>query len=86
MMLTSMGALADMVGGWDPTPTSPSTSWNPNSFQIISAGFDFEFGSGGVYEDDGSFPSSGSEIYAAGVRDTIFESDNIANFKGGELN
>ncbi|MCA9032256.1 MAG: type II secretion system protein [Planctomycetaceae bacterium] len=73
--------------GADPAPTSPSTSWNPKSFQIISAGFDFEFGSGGIYQEDGSFPSAGSETYASSVvRDTAHESDNITNFKGGELN
>ncbi|MCA8993562.1 MAG: prepilin-type N-terminal cleavage/methylation domain-containing protein [Planctomycetaceae bacterium] len=72
------------ASGADPVPTSPSASWYPSKFQIISAGFDFEFGSGGVF--DGSFPAAGSETYAAGVRDTTYEKDNITNFWGRELN
>ncbi|MEZ5940846.1 MAG: hypothetical protein R3C18_05615 [Planctomycetaceae bacterium] len=70
--------------GADPTPTSASTSYNQSSHQIISPGFDFEFGSGGVY--NGSNLPSTPESYFAGPREVVAERDNITNFKGGTLN
>jgi len=57
--------------------------WNPKGFQIISPGFDGEYGRGGAYRDktllnDGSMtPRTSEEITQ--------ENDNITNFSGGVL-
>jgi general secretion pathway protein G len=47
---------------------------NPNTCQIISPGEDFEYGTGGVYNDEG----------VGSARP--YDRDNITNFKGGRLN
>ena len=62
----------------DPIPTN-ARPFNPDTFQIISPGRDFEFGSetgmgGGYYNGEGVASDRG------------FERDNITNFKGGRLN
>jgi prepilin-type N-terminal cleavage/methylation domain-containing protein len=51
-----------------------SPYWNPNGYQIISAGFDRKFGTGGAWQKGESLPSS---------RDA--ERDNITNFSNGLL-
>jgi prepilin-type N-terminal cleavage/methylation domain-containing protein len=48
--------------------------WNPKSYQLISPGFDFSYGDGGVY--------NGEAITEA---DRPLERDNIANFSSGEF-
>lgn len=61
----------------DDTSTVGDTSeiaWNQTSFQIISPGFDTEYGVGGIYESDGTLPPARSN-----------ERDNITNFGSGEL-
>jgi prepilin-type N-terminal cleavage/methylation domain-containing protein len=52
--------------------SSPSPPWNPNSFQIISPGFDQTYGVGGEYE------SGDSKGLLVQTRST--ERDNITNF------
>lgn len=47
--------------------------WNPNSYQLISPGFDGEYGDGGVYD-----PKSTSSL-------APLELDNLANFADGPL-
>jgi len=68
---------ADLVTGPSSTFTSVYTktggqAYNPKSFQIISAGVDGDYGTGGVYDD--TLPANRSA-----------ERDNITNFKGGRL-
>lgn len=64
------------------SPTHTIGYWNPKGFQIISPGFDGEYGKGGGYRDkkffdDGSRPRTSQE--------SSFENDNITNFSGGVL-
>lgn len=68
---------SDLVTGPGCTFTSVYTKtggqpYNPKSFQIISAGFDSDYGTGGVF--DTTLPANRS-----------MERDNITNFKGGRL-
>lgn len=51
-----------------------STAWKNKSFQVISPGFDAEYGPGGLYADDG-LVGPGREA----------EADNITNFSNGLL-
>jgi hypothetical protein len=53
---------------------SGTTGWNPKSFQIISAGRDNEYGSGGLYDPK----TASSQITDKGR-------DNITNFSSGLL-
>ena len=67
----------DLVTGPSSTLTSVYTktggqAYNPKSFQIISPGFDSDYGTGGVF--DTTLPANRS-----------MERDNITNFKGGRL-
>jgi prepilin-type N-terminal cleavage/methylation domain-containing protein len=59
------------------TSTSPSPPWNPNSFQIISPGFDQQYGLGGEYEQGDS--------KGLLVQTRMAERDNITNFSSGVL-
>lgn len=68
---------ADLVTGPSCTFTTIYTqasgqSYNPNTFQIIAAGVDGEYGIGGVL--DGNLPATRAA-----------ERDNLTNFKGGRL-
>lgn len=59
----------------DGNPSTTSTlSYAPQTYQIISPGFDTEYGTGGEYNGE-LIPSARS-----------FERDNITNFQGGRLN
>ena len=58
-----------------PFAKSATTYWNPNSYQLISPGFDGKYGAGGLYkQDDGSSPA----VQAGG-------GDNLTNFTNGAL-
>jgi hypothetical protein len=59
------------------TSASPSPPWNPNSFQIISPGFDQQYGLGGEYEQG---DSKGLLVQTRSA-----ERDNITNFSSGPL-
>jgi general secretion pathway protein G len=71
--------------------------WNRDTWQIISPGFDFEFGIGGFYGGE-NVPTSEDrnnngvldppeDTNANGMLDSrTTERDNITNFKGGRLN
>lgn len=67
--------LTDVYRQGDPT-ISPSTDspFKPKSYQIISPGADFDFGTGGNYDPDKNFPPTRS-----------VEADNITNFSSGSL-
>lgn len=51
------------------------------SYQIISPGPDYEYGSGGNYDPDKYFPGAAAPSYP----DRTVESDNITNFVSGSL-
>ena len=53
-------------------------AWNQRTYQIISPGFDSEYGDGGLYEPEERF-----DIQAAPNR--RFERDNMTNFAPGQL-
>lgn len=53
-------------------------AFNPKSFQLISPGFDGEYGWGGTLSVDMELIEPRAERY--------FERDNITNFKGGTIN
>jgi prepilin-type N-terminal cleavage/methylation domain-containing protein len=59
------------------TTTSPSPPWNANSFQIISPGFDQQYGLGGEYEQ--------GDPKGLLVQTRSTERDNITNFSSGPL-
>jgi len=63
------GAGCTFVNVYSKTGGQP---YNPKSFQIISAGMDNDYGTGGVYDD--TLPATRST-----------ERDNLTNFKGGRL-
>ncbi|MCA9014718.1 MAG: prepilin-type N-terminal cleavage/methylation domain-containing protein [Planctomycetaceae bacterium] len=62
--------------GTDPTVTPPTNDvpFKAKSFQIISPGADFQYGTGGIYNPDKNFPANRTE-----------EVDNITNFVSGSL-
>ena len=78
-------------------PAAPATGQalyqNPNTYQLICAGYDFRFGIGGEYSASGKlgtlpFDASASAAvtgmsYDAGVRTP--EPDNLTNFHDGQL-
>lgn len=73
------------AAGNPPVPPSPQVSWNPGSYQIISPGFDGEFGLGGIYTKENRLPNVAVN-YGAGLdRNVAVERDNITNFRGGRL-
>lgn len=59
------------------TSASPSPPWNANSFQIISPGFDQQYGLGGEYEQ--------GDPKGLLVQTRSTERDNITNFSSGPL-
>jgi prepilin-type N-terminal cleavage/methylation domain-containing protein len=63
------------------TSASPSPAWNANSFQIISPGYDQQFGTGGEYLQN----STGWNANTALVGTRSAERDNITNFSSGPL-
>lgn len=48
--------------------------WNPNSYQLISPGFDGDYGDGGVYDPNNT-----------GLLTPASENDNLTNFATGQL-
>jgi general secretion pathway protein G len=52
--------------------------WNPNSYQLISAGPDQQYGDGGVFDPSGKVP-----LVPTGQPNV--EADNLANFNDGPL-
>ncbi len=76
--------LGTLSGGTSPArmaniyvQSSGGAAWKPKSFQIISPGFDFAYGPGGVYS------TSTADTALAGPREA--ERDNITNFSSGLL-
>jgi prepilin-type N-terminal cleavage/methylation domain-containing protein len=65
------------LSGLSPYSQSASAAWNAKSFQIISPGFDGEYGTGGVFNPDNA------ESTLINSREP--ERDNITNFHGGAL-
>jgi general secretion pathway protein G len=59
--------------------TTAVSYWNTNSFQIISPGADYHYGTGGQYTPDASttLPTNGN--------DRTYERDNLSNFHNGRL-
>lgn len=72
------GSLADIYR--KDGSASTDTPYNQQTFQIISPGFDFSYGTGGHY--DGNSVSSSVN----GANRSQDERDNIGNFSGGMLN
>ena len=69
--------LLDVYREGDPSVTPPSTAdpvFKPKSYQIISPGADYQFGTGGNYDPNKNFPAS-----------RTVESDNVTNFVSGSL-
>jgi len=62
--------------GEDPTTTPPTNDvpFKAKSYQIISPGADFQYGTGGIYNPDKNFPAN-----------RTVEADNITNFVNGSL-
>lgn len=61
----------ELSGG--PYKKSATTYWNPNTFQIISPGFDGQYGVGGVFNPDNTATLNTAET------------DNLTNFNDGRL-
>jgi prepilin-type N-terminal cleavage/methylation domain-containing protein len=57
--------------------------WKKSSFQLISPGRDFEYGTGGIYKEGARFDHKGRDTTDAERKDYDF--DNITNFAGGKL-
>ena len=77
---TSSNAVPDTTG------VKPANYQSPNTFQILSAGRDQEFGVGGAYTPTGNdpLPDDGSTRPAnAGLR--ILEGDNLTSFANAKL-
>lgn len=74
--VTGTGMLDVYRQGEDPTITPPTTDvpFKAKSYQIISPGADFEYGTGGIFNPDKNFPSNRTA-----------EADNVTNFVGGSL-
>lgn len=60
-------------------------AWKPNSHQIISPGYDRQYGYGGPYIAAGSDPLPTTLTPSALVGQRAFEADNITNFATGRL-
>ncbi len=58
--------------GWLPYKKTATTFWNPNSYQLISAGSDADYGKGGVYD-----PNNTSSLDK--------DADNLTNFNDAAL-
>ncbi|MDC0273534.1 prepilin-type N-terminal cleavage/methylation domain-containing protein [Planctomycetaceae bacterium] len=63
---------------------SNATYWKPNSYQIISPGFDGEYGLGGAYLPDSNIPLPLVDD-PADATERNQERDNITNFTSGTL-
>ncbi len=61
--------------------TTLGPAFKSKSFQIISPGADFQYGTGGNYDPDKYFPGENLPTY----KDRTVESDNITNFVSGSL-
>ena len=78
-----------VTGGlWQPYRTGTALTaplWKPNSYQIISPGYDRDYGYGGAYVASGTdrLPLPASPPPTAAARAP--EADNITNFSAGEL-
>lgn len=70
------------------TTTNPEYM-NKNTFQIISAGFDGQFGVGGAFQSTGTdpLPFAATQASPTGLSPSVRdrERDNLTNFKGGRL-
>lgn len=58
-------------------PTASDPVFKPKSYQIISPGIDYQFGTGGNYDPNKNFPST--------PVDRTMEADNVTNFSSGSL-
>ncbi|QDU53039.1 prepilin-type N-terminal cleavage/methylation domain-containing protein [Gimesia panareensis] len=58
-------------------PSNNSTPYKSKSYQIISPGADYQFGTGGNYDPNKNFPAT--------PVDRTMEADNITNFVSGTL-
>ena len=69
------------MGDWYAT----APFWKPNSYQIISPGYDRQYGYGGAYVGTGTdrVPVPATPPPTAALR--AVETDNITNFSDGEL-
>jgi general secretion pathway protein G len=68
--------------------TTSSPAWNPNGFQIISAGLDRKYGGGpGAASPTfaGPYQKGDLPIISGNATDRDFERDNITNFSDGVL-
>lgn len=81
---------SDMMTGFDGNFCAYRTEagadgayWKPNSFQIVSPGFDGEYGLGGAYLPDASVKFPLVDPGDAAERNQ--ERDNITNFTSGQL-
>ncbi len=68
--------LTDIYRQGDPSATPPTSDppFKPKSYQIISPGIDYQFGTGGNYDPNKNFPPTRS-----------LDADNITNFVSGSL-
>jgi hypothetical protein len=65
----------------DPVP------YKENGYQLISPGFDGDYGYGGYCHGQNGCLTQDAYVDPAGRKDVIqYERDNITNFKGGRLN
>lgn len=66
-----------MTSFYKQSGSTSASDWKPKSYQIISPGFDAQYGIGGGYtpEDNSPLPGSGRSL----------EEDNITNFSNGTL-
>lgn len=76
--------MVDVYRQGDPTDNPPTTAipFKQKSYQIISPGADFQYGSGGNYDPDKNFPSRNPPTY---LYDRTVEADNVTNFVSGSL-
>ena len=67
-------------------PDAPSEKavYNPSGFQIISPGYDGDFGVGGEYPENGILDYD-PDPTGARAQGFIYERDNITNFRNGRL-
>ncbi|QDT45109.1 hypothetical protein Pan241w_52270 [Gimesia alba] len=62
--------------------STPGVPFKAKSYQIISPGADFQYGTGGNYDPDKNFPGPQLPTY---TDDRTVEADNITNFVSGSL-
>lgn len=70
---TDSGLVPTPTPTWTPYKTKSGSFYNPTTFQIISPGYDGEYGTGGVYDPDAAAALSQGD------------SDNLTNFASGPL-